>query len=50
MRMVFSIIECVYWYLMAILSSMFVVESSYVSFLRSLFSLYALCHIYLRVR
>ena len=34
---VFSIIEHVYWYLRVILSSMFVVESSYVSFLRSYF-------------
>ena len=37
MCIVFSIIERVYWYLMVILSSMFVVESSYVSFLRSYF-------------
>ena len=37
MCIVFSIIECVYWYLRVILSSMFVVESSYVSFLRSYF-------------
>ena len=34
---VFYIIEHVYWYLRVILSSMFVVESSYVSFLRSSF-------------
>ena len=34
MCIVFSIIERVYWYLMVILSSMFVVESSYVSFPR----------------
>ena len=37
MYIVFSIIEHVYWYLRVILSSMFVVESSYVSFLRSSF-------------
>ena len=37
MCIVFSIIERVYWYLRVILSSMFVVESSYVSFLRSYF-------------
>ena len=37
MCMVFSIIEHVYWYMRVILSSMFVVESSYVSFLRSSF-------------
>ena len=37
MCIVFSIIERVYWYLRVILSSMFVVESSYVSFLRSSF-------------
>ena len=37
MCIVFSIIECVYWYLRVILSSMFVVESSYVSFLGSYF-------------
>ena len=37
MCIVFSIIEHVYWYLRVILSSMFVVESSYVSFLRSSF-------------
>ena len=37
MCMVFSIIDRVYWYLRVILSSMFVVESSHVSFLRSYF-------------
>ena len=37
MCIVFSIIERVYWYLRVILSSMFVVESLYVSFLRSYF-------------
>ena len=37
MCIVFSIIERVYWYLRVILSSMFVVESSYLSFLRSSF-------------
>ena len=37
MCIVFSIIERVYWYLGIILSSTFVVESSYVSFLRSYF-------------
>ena len=46
MCIAFSIIECVYWYLRVILSSMFVVESSYVSFLRSSFSLYSLCHVF----
>ena len=35
MCMVFSIFERVYWYSMVILSSIFVGESSYVSFLRS---------------
>ena len=34
---VFSIIKRVYWYLRVILSSMFVVESLYVSFLRAFF-------------
>ena len=34
MCIVFSIIELVYWYLMVILSNMFVVETLYVSFLR----------------
>ena len=37
MCVVFSIIEYVCWYLMIILSSMFVGEGSYVSFLRSFF-------------
>ena len=37
MCMVFSIIDRVYWYLRVILLSMFVVESSHVSFLRSYF-------------
>ena len=37
MSIVFSIIECVYWYLRVILSRMFVVESSYESFLGSSF-------------
>ena len=37
MCIVFSIIECVYWYPRVTLSSMFVVESPYVSFLRSSF-------------
>ena len=37
MFIVFSIIKLVYWYLMVILLSMFVVVSSYVSFLRSSF-------------
>ena len=37
MCIVFSIIERVYWYLRVILSSMFVVESSHVSFPRSYF-------------
>ena len=37
MCIVFFIIECVYWYLRVILSSMFVVESLYASFLRSSF-------------
>ena len=37
MCIVFFIIECVYWYLRVILSSMFVIESSYVSFLGSSF-------------
>ena len=46
MCIAFSIIERVYWYLRVILSSMFVVESSYVSFLRSSFSLYSLCRVF----
>ena len=37
MCIVFSSIERVYWYMRVILSSMFLVESSYVSFLRSYF-------------
>ena len=37
MCIAFSVIECVYWYLRVILSSMFVGEGSYVSFLRSFF-------------
>ena len=37
MCIVFSIVGCVYWYLRVTLSSMFVVESPYVSFLRSSF-------------
>ena len=37
MCIVFSIIDHVYWYLIVILSSMFVDESSYVSFLRFFF-------------
>ena len=37
MCIVFSIIERVYWYLKVVLSIMFVVESSYVSLLRSYF-------------
>ena len=37
MYIVFSIIERIYWYLRVILFSMFVIESSHVSFLRSSF-------------
>ena len=46
MCIAFSIIERVYWYLRVILSSMFAGESSYVSFLRSSFSLYSLCRVF----
>ena len=37
MCIVFSNIKCIYWYLRVILSSMFIVGSSYVSFQRSYF-------------
>ena len=48
MCIVFSIIERVYWYLMVILSSIFVDECSYVSFPRSFFFfVFSLSHILL---
>ena len=46
MCIAFSIIERVYWYLRVILSSMFVGESSSVSFLKSSFSLYSLWRVF----
>ena len=48
MCIVFSIIERVYWYLMVILSSMFVDESSYVSFpISFFFFVFTLSHLLL---
>ena len=48
MCIVFFIIECVYWYPMVILSSMFVSESSYVSFPRSFLLVFTLWHLFFK--